>query len=824
MLFKKTQIKDCLVTIKRNLASFIVLSVLFAAAISMFCGAEWSAISSELSLNKILEDGNTPLLIYTFPYGASEDDMKSLIEGHDDLKAEGFNIEYRTFTFEGNKYQSKIFSLMSEISTPIVLEGKLPQNENEIAVKKYWAELRGLEIGDTITLDKGASLLNPLKNETFTVTALIEMSDNALIYEDTIGFSTDTMLPVNVTLYVTDDAFNKLYTNGYSTVALYSEEYNKKNFNTEEYKQHENDLKAELETKAQQIYEKGFNYVKAMYSQYPAEMLNGLEIRDTGFYVTKRSDNTATSIMNFIVSIFGSVRYSLTALFILVSAFVAYSTVSRMVHDHTKLIGTKSANGMTRREIFSLYLAFNLLALIIGGILSYLISFLYAYVIDVAIGSVFVCDFNVICLGFKEFALIFGLLLVFVTLISILSVSNILKLSVTKQLAGEMPPVGKNRFYERFKFWKKLPLLSKTIVNNFFNDKRRVAGTILGITGATAIIVASFTFPNLILNSYDTQFEDYYHFTHNITCTRAENHDNIESILEKYNCKYAAMNVESMFLQKPNGTWLPVAIYSYEDPADFSSIINLENRQDEKLGKGLYITHAFEKQFNAQKGHKTSLKFYSGEEQDIVIDDFFKCYLFESLIYCDSETYEERVGRDFAVNTYFIDIGDADYDALVAELKTDDTFFSIGDYHAMSAETFAIVKYVLIAMKVVFLAMAIGMTFMVLKNLIVMYIAEKKKDLIVILINGYDVPFAKKYIYSDTIALSVIGWLLGSVIGEIFGNITSNAFSTANCRFEYGIDWPSILYAAAVVAVIVTLVCIKQLKAIERFKLSDINS
>ena len=49
----------------------------------------------------------------------------------------------------------------------------------------------------------------------------------------------------------------------------------------------------------------------------------------------------------------------------------------------------------------------------------------------------------------------------------------------TELLAGAEPPASKKHIWENTAVWKKLSVLTKSIINNFINDKRRVIATLI---------------------------------------------------------------------------------------------------------------------------------------------------------------------------------------------------------------------------------------------------------------------------------------------------------------------------------------------------------
>jgi putative ABC transport system permease protein len=104
-----------------------------------------------------------------------------------------------------------------------------------------------------------------------------------------------------------------------------------------------------------------------------------------------------------------------------------------------------------------------------------------------------------------------------------------------------------------------------------------------------------------------------------------------------------------------------------------------------------------------------------------------------------------------------------------------------------------------------------------------MFIEEKKRDLIVLMINGFSLRDAKRYIYLDSIVLTIIGIVIGIVVGSVMGYL-----SIQSIEFEMDdyIADPSVIACLAGVAstaFFAVLVNLIALRRIGKFKLTDIN-
>ncbi len=88
----------------------------------------------------------------------------------------------------------------------------------------------------------------------------------------------------------------------------------------------------------------------------------------------------------------------------------------------------------------------------------------------------------------------------------------------------------------------------------------------------------------------------------------------------------------------------------------------------------------------------------------------------------------------------------------------------------------------------VYLALASVMAFVVLLNLDVMFISEKRRELIVLIICGYTTKKAKGYIWHDSAALTVIGIICGVALGVVTRGLSVVSVETSDIMCMRGVS------------------------------------
>ena len=115
------------------------------------------------------------------------------------------------------------------------------------------------------------------------------------------------------------------------------------------------------------------------------------------------------------------------------------------------------------------------------------------------------------------------------------------------------------------------------------------------------------------------------------------------------------------------------------------------------------------------------------------------------------------------------------------------------------------------------------MALMVLMNLYVMFVQEKKRELIVLMICGFSTDAAQAYIYRDSILLTIIGIILGIVLGAVMGAVSLFALEPSMGYFIKGFNVTAAVVGAVGAAAFSAGVLIYALRLIPRFNLTDIN-
>ena len=545
--------------------------------------------------------------------------------------------------------------------------------------------------------------------------------------------------------------------------------------------------------------------------------------------VMSRSYNTGAAQVSMFSDITSNLSFSMAALFIIVGLLVSYFAVSRIVHEQITQIGTKKALGLRSREITTSFLAYSAIAVVAGAIVGTIMGVL---LVEGIIGRVFSGMF-----AFGGYPPYFGVPLFFVVVLlelvlvlgaTYLACRRILKEHAVELLKGEKPPEGKTRFYEKWELWDGLPLFIQTIVNNCMNDRRRVLSTIVGVAGCTALIVTAITLNDNVTKSYDRHYETVYGFNA-IAYVDAKTDgaaDEVEKALEQEGYTATPVLRQRFILTQPDGNRGAVRVVVPSDESKFANSYHVNpvsGNEFDPSSDGVWVSQAYADHFGAKVGDILTFEDADGRMYEAPISGFHEFWLTYHEAVMGRDAYKNLFGEDAVPNVVLVDVRDADLQDVAQRLESVNGFHSIADDKTSQHSAFETFSKVSGAVVLIYIALSTLMAIVVLLNLNVMFIEEKKRELIVLMINGFSVKDARHYISYDNIVLTAIGIIVGMLLGCIMGSITVATVEPSTSVFLKSPDGLAIgvgIVGSAILAIIMSLIALRR---VSNFKLTDIN-
>lgn len=852
---KKTQWIELFKNIRINFVSFTAITVFVMFGVALYSGMGWSGQALNGSIANEQDNGNMADIELIYPYGFDDEDIEQIkkVKGVSDAKGAYFG--FSSFEHRGETMTAKLVMISDGINDLIQIEGELPKKQNELAIEKKWANDNGIKLGDEISFDKDGNETdhflniiqkgeNPflkkedgnenktkyLKTNVFKVTAFAESP--AYISQMAAGYETSpaTHTPADCIVFVPGSAFDGESFTGYPTLFIRSDETDGIRSGTAEYNGVIDGLKERIVPVAEKIANKKTDELdEAIENFKKLSPQNAVlpEISGVGVTAITRENNSSLSMEEIVADMFETLKYNLSVPFIIISILVSYSTVSRTINKDMKLIGAKKALGFSDGSVILSYILFSGMAALLGFILGLLISrFVIERLFLNVLGKTFFMGEPVWYFSLKE-AVILGIIqLGSVLLSAFLAGRKTVSRPPIQLLSGDDQPAAKERFYEKSRLWKRLHLFTKSIIHNSINDKRRVAATLIGIAGCTALVICGTSLMVSVSDSFEYQFSELQDFKYVVyfdpDSQTAKN--DIQKELEKKNARCTSVYYSTVRLSAPNGKDTVAALAVSDSDFDGLMKINSLDSGEKKLtDKGAWMSCAFALNYGIdENGGKITFTDAANNTRTVACAGVYEYYMQCPRILMSKQAYVDEFSEEPKTNAFFVasdEMGKKELNELLNDIPG---YISILDYYTMMDGSFGIIIGVTSAIAILYLVLSVLMALFILLDLFVMFVEEKKRELITLMINGYKVSHAKKYIYFDTVFLTAIGIIIGVGAGIVFSNWNVNMMTSDVTYYLHRISIPSCIGAAVLSTFLTAVMCLFAMKRIKGYNLSDL--
>ncbi len=788
---KKTSLKHLFRTVKKNAVSFLAVAFIAAISIAIYIGLQSAATATLKAADRYFDNNRLASFEAYGKLGITAEDIKSFEKVKGVSSVEGGYSTSVSLRENGQIVFVNAISLCDNINLPVILKGRLPNKENEVAVEEKFANKNGISVGDSISLtDKGL-----LKNDSFKVSAIINRPEYCCAkVTDVRGSNNIGIGALSYYMCFSPSAFNSDALGGRFT-------------------------KAYIRADALDEY---YCY-SDKYDNEQEKLLEDLKasVGDTKQYTfATRNDMGDLRAMEILVDSIYGLSYVMSIIFILVAVIVCYAAVSRMIYEQRSLIGAQKALGFSFGEVLRHYMLYNILCALLGLVLGVIIGI---FIVELIVIYIFTGEFLL-----PEVPIIFPTLhigisaavCVFIFIITSYAASiKLLRQPATVLLKHEVKSRKKPFFFEGFGFYKKSKLYTRSMIKNVLNDKERMVTTIMGVVGCIALIIICFSLKRGIENSSVKQFNDYFLYENRlvIDSSTAESEE-YENELKKSGISYIAVSdkLRSFYIKKDVTESCHIVCTN-----DFEKLQDFMVAEDAFTGKGVnaavdgvYISRKCAEVYDLSQGSTIMLANSQGEYNKAKVLGVIEHYLPYNLILTTNAYYEDLTGEEADQCVYLLK-GDIDglYDR-VAEL---DGFISLKDNSESAAKADQVNMVIGLC-----IALAAAMSVLVLLNQIVMNISRKSRELAVMRINGYTIKETKMYVCKDNIVLTAIGLLLGCVFGAVLSYLSVCIMEGEINRYVRSIDPVACIIGVVIGAVFAVIVNIIALRKIEMLDLTGI--
>ena len=223
--------KDIWRTVRKEKKRFISIAVIAALGVTMMCGLRASCVDLRYSADTFFDEQKLFDIRIVSTLGITEDDIKALEEVSGILEVDGGYSETVHTMHDGVRRSIEIHSLSEkDFNQPYLVEGKLPEKANEIAVTKKYFQETGKGIGEKIILDEEPE---NLQNSTYVISGIVVDAMDINSTEGSMAFRS-TSTTDYVGFVIPEAVDSEVYTAAYLMVEgskelnCYTDEYEEK--------------------------------------------------------------------------------------------------------------------------------------------------------------------------------------------------------------------------------------------------------------------------------------------------------------------------------------------------------------------------------------------------------------------------------------------------------------------------------------------------------------------------------------------------------------------------------------------------------------------
>lgn len=623
--------------LKGELAKYIVIFVFMTAVIGLISGFLIADGSMYDTYNKSfekynIEDGNFEL------YSKADESVIDKLEKENVTIYENFYKEETVVRHnnikndEDSQSTLRFYVNREEVDKVDLMEGSLPEDINEIAIDRMYAENNDIKVQDTLTV--GSRILK--------VTGLVALSDYSSLFSDNSDTMFDSLkFGVGVVSQKCFDAYDDTHIH-----YVYSWLYDNKPEDNKEAKLMADDFVKTISANAILV-----NYIPQYINQ---------AIHFTGDDIG--SDRSMMIVLLYVL--------------IVIMAFVFAVTTNNTIVKEANVIGTLRASGYTRGELLRHYILLPIIVTIFGALVGNILGYTVFKDIFVATyyGSYSLPTYHTLW-NADAFLLTTVVPVIIMLVINIVIIGCRLKLSPLKFLRRDLSGKQKKKAMRlpAFRFFNRFRL--RIIIQNMPN----YITLFIGILFANVLLLFGIMLGPM-LTHYQNEITDKLIAKHQYVLKALVDVD--DNAAEKY-CVKTLATIEGRLKSED------VLVYGVKDNSIYADI-NTASLKDNEV----YITNGYADKFRIKKGDKITLKEkYDDNEYEFTVKDMYD-YPSSFAIFMSDAAFKNVFDKseDYYSGYFSDNILDIDEKYVATQITLDDLTKVSRQLDRSMGETFNLVK------------------------------------------------------------------------------------------------------------------------------------
>lgn len=801
--------KDIIREISKTKSKFVSIMIIMFLGVFVFIGLKETTPAMVNTYNKTLEQHNIYDLRVTNDFGINDGDIDEIRKLENIDKLEIYNK--KNYKLENSTNSIDIETLPKELATPKLIKGKLPTNNNEIAVVDSLEKI--YKIGDTINLVDDKSEEKKLKNYSYKVVGYVHGADHTEVssnnptnnsyfgYINRENFQFDNVTGVNIKLkgisYKYSDkkyieevnksrdqlidilkerklVDEKNYKSNTSQKIKESEERLAsiekelasnserlellKNVDIQRYAEQSsklNEAKKQLQDNKKKLEVSKRAFEETNYPRFNVENIRGL------VHYAQFIDSAGS--LSFLANVFSIFLFS-------VSVLVSLTTLTRMIDENRTSIGTLKALGYSNRDIFKKYYIYGGVSTVIGTILGIIAGYLVIVpIIYNSYSRFFTLKEPYIVYNLHIIALAFLISILCILLAVFIPLRKNLKERSAYLLRPKAPSSGSRIFLENVSFiWKRLSFLRKVTFRNIFRYKVRMFMTIFGVMGCLTLMFIGFAIRFGVIDISNEQFKIINKIDVLATYNPYAEKEDIDKISKEIGSNsnvenFTKVNVQKATVEKNNEV-LDTAQLVTLDRNNYKDYITLmDNRSNIELPKdSIVINEKLAYLYNLSVGDNFKV-IINEKEYTLKIGAINKNY-FGNILYMDREYFSKVFDKTYSDNSFIIKMNNSDeVEKMASKLQDNPYVANVSDNSKIQENLDNFISGLDIIVVVMVLC-SLALALVVLYNLINVNVSERQRELSTIKVLGFYPREVTIYVFREIFYLSIIGIVIGNYI------------------------------------------------------------
>ncbi|HGF7409735.1 TPA: FtsX-like permease family protein [Enterococcus faecium] len=546
------------------------------------------------------------------------------------------------------------------------------------------------------------------------------------------------------------------------------------------------------------------------------------------YLYNERSENVGFQEFGDLAERIAAIANVFPVFFFFIAALITFTTMTRMVEENRREIGTLKALGYTKVEIAKKYAIYASLASGIGIVLGTILgtNLLPRIIFELSnerydIGSALVFyDWPPILQAAAAFFIAaFGT--------AMIVLFKDLRERPAALLQPKAPKPGKRIFLEYITpLWSRLSFNQKISYRNLFRYKSRMLMAIIGIAGCAGLMVAGVGLKDSLSSVSAKQFGPIIDYQAIVTLDSSTEESRQKAVdmlqqQEKVN-EILAIHTQTVELRKKGHALQSLTVIVPSKTADFDCFIHLTNLEGNprSLPKaGIAITQKAAELFDLSTGDHISLYDENQKEWKVEVKEIVKNYL-GSFIYLSPEYYASVTDQSMTDNAFLVrtdKMTTKEEEMLSEKLLATDAVTNTS-FMSKQIETQEESMANLDSVVLIFVVLSGLLAFIVLYNLTNINISERVRELSTIKVLGFFDKEVTMYIVRENIIFTLLGIIGGFGVGYVLTDFILQQASMENVIFPLVITWWAYVLSAGLTIVFTVIVMI-----VTHFKLKHID-